>query len=144
MADADTGTQMTPARRADLEAELGRLRTTSNSGPLDRAFAGIGIGAAVVGLIACLVAYAQSTGFDDVRDQMESLIVAIFGLGLVVFGSVLYLRNAMTRFLRFWLLRLVYEQRDLAGRAQPETVATPAREGTPAERAEWVSTSQGT
>jgi hypothetical protein len=106
---------MGESTRADFAAEIERLRSTSAGGPLDRPLAGVGIGTAVVGFVTCLVAYSQSTGFDDVRDQMESLILAMFGVGLVVFGSALYLRASATRFLRFWLLRLIYEQRDLAG-----------------------------
>ena len=116
MNDDDDQTVMGESARADFAAEVQRLRSTSAGGPLDRAVAGAGLGAVAVGLVTCLVAYSQATGFDDVRDQMESLILAVFGAGLVVFGSVLYLRNSVTRFLRFWLLRVVYEQRDLASR----------------------------
>ena len=36
---------------------------------------------------------------------------------LIILGSALYIRGAMTRFLRYWLLRMVYEQRDLARQA---------------------------
>lgn len=111
----DRDTTMGDTARADFAAEVARLRSTSAGGPLDKAVAGLGLGAVAVGLVTCLVAYSQATGFDDVRDQLESLILAVFGLGLVAFGSVLYLRNSVTRFLRFWLLRVIYEQRDLAG-----------------------------
>ena len=52
--------------------------------------------------------------------------MALFGLGLVIFGSVLYLRNSMTRFLRLWLLRLIYEQRDLSGATSAPAAAIPA------------------
>jgi hypothetical protein len=107
---------MSESARAEFAAEIQRVRSASTGGPLDRAVAGLGLGAVAAGLITCLVAYSQSIGFDDVRDQLESLILAVFGAGLVAFGSVLYLRNSVTRFLRFWLLRVVYEQRDLAER----------------------------
>jgi hypothetical protein len=108
---------MGESARADFAAEIERLRSTGAGGPLDKPIAAAGIAAALVGFVTCLVAYDQAVGFDDVRDQMESLILAVFGVGLVVFGSVLYLRSSVTRFLRFWLLRVIYEQRDLAGRA---------------------------
>jgi hypothetical protein len=121
---------MSESARADFAAEIQRVRSTSTGGPLDRAFAGLGLGAVAVGLITCLVAYSQATGFDDVRDQMESLILAIFGAGLVAFGSVLYLRNSVTRFLRFWLLRVIYEQRDLAERDRAPGGPAPLPPGT--------------
>lgn len=112
--DRPRGDLMGEPARADFAAEIARLRSTSAGGPLDKAVAAAGIGAAVAGFVTCLVAYSQATGFDDVRDQLESLVLAVFGVGLVVFGSVLYLRSSVTRFLRFWLLRVIYEQRDLA------------------------------
>lgn len=115
------------AAQAAFAEEIARLRSTSAGGPLDKAVAGLGIGAVVVGLVTCLVAYSQATGFDDVRDQLESLILAVFGVGLVVFGSVLYLRNSVTRFLRFWLLRVIYEQRDLAARTDHVEPTPPAQ-----------------
>jgi hypothetical protein len=73
-----------------------------------------GIVVALFGFAVILVAYNQTRSATDVRDQMESLVLAVLGASAVVFGSVLYLRNSLTRFLRFWLLRMVYEQRDLA------------------------------
>lgn len=122
--DRPRGDLMGEPARADFAAEIARLRSTGAGGPLDKAVAAAGIGAAVAGFVTCLVAYSQATGFDDVRDQLESLILAVFGVGLVLFGSVLYLRNSVTRFLRFWLLRVIYEQRDLAA-GGPEAATEP-------------------
>ena len=118
------GAVMSNSTRADFDAEVAKLKTTSNSGPSDRRVASLGMILAVIGLVVVAVMYSQATGQGDQRDQMESLIMALFGLGLVIFGSVLYLRNSMTRFLRLWLLRLIYEQRDLA--ATTSTAAAPA------------------
>jgi hypothetical protein len=109
------GAVMTNSTRAEFEAEVAKLKTTSNSGPSDRRVASLGVILSIVGLVIVVVMYSQATDQADQRDQMESLIMALFGIGLVIFGSVLYLRNSMTRFLRLWLLRLIYEQRDLAG-----------------------------
>jgi hypothetical protein len=126
-ADGDQREAMGTAAQAAFAEEIARLRSTSAGGPLDKAVAGLGIGAVAVGLVTGLVAYSQATGFDDVRDQMESLILAVLGIGLVVFGSVLYLRNSVTRFLRFWLLRVIYEQRDLAARDGANVADRPAQ-----------------
>ncbi len=107
---------MSDHTRAAFDAEIGRLRASNNSGTLDKAMAVVGVLLAIVGIVTALVAYAQSTGFDDQRDQTESLILAAFGIALTVFGSALYLRNSVTRFMRYWLLRVIYEQRDIATR----------------------------
>ncbi|WP_421118710.1 hypothetical protein ACE2AJ_15275 [Aquihabitans daechungensis] len=44
--------------------------------------------------------------------MLSSIILAVFGLSLAVIGMALFLRYSMGRFLRFWLLRLIYEQQD--------------------------------
>ena len=35
----------------------------------------------------------------------------MLGLALVVVGTALFVRYSMTRFMRYWLVRLVHEQR---------------------------------
>jgi hypothetical protein len=105
---------MTGATQRDLGAELGKLRATNNSGPMDSKVSVLGLLLAVAGLIVILVNFLQSRNYSDLRDQMDALILSLFGLGLVIVGATLYIRSSMTRFLRYWLLRMVYEQRDLA------------------------------
>jgi hypothetical protein len=115
MSETDTE-MMDPVSQEAFAAEMSKLGASTNSGPLDQRLGVLGVLVALGGLAVTLVAYSQATNASDVRDQMESLILAIFGVGAVVLGSALYLRAAMTRFLRHWMLRLVYEQRDLARR----------------------------
>ena len=37
---------------------------------------------------------------------------AQWGIGLTVVGIVIWARNSLTRYLRYWIVRLVYEQRE--------------------------------
>ena len=66
----------------------------------------------VGGLITGFSAYFSSTHQDDFRDQNELIILAICSLGLVLVGSVMFVRYSMAKFLRFWLLRQFYEGQD--------------------------------
>ena len=66
----------------------------------------------VGGLITAFSAYFSSTHQDDFRDQNELIILAIASLGLVLVGSVMFVRYSMAKFLRFWLLRQFYEGQD--------------------------------
>ena len=108
------GNAMTATAQRDLGAELSRLRASNNSGPMDRGVSVLGMLLGIVGLAVILVCFAQSRGYSDIRNQMDALILSLFGIALVIVGSTLYIRSSMTRFLRYWLLRMVYEQRDLA------------------------------
>jgi hypothetical protein len=108
------GNTMTGATQRDFGAELGKLRASNNSGPMDRSVSVLGVLVAIVGLVVILVSFMQSRGYSSILNQMDALILSLFGIGLIIVGSALYIRSAMTRFLRYWLLRMVYEQRDLA------------------------------
>jgi hypothetical protein len=105
---------MTGATQRNLSTELGKLRASNNSGPMDSKVSALGVLLAIGGLVVILVSFMQSRGYSDIRDQMDALILSLFGIALVIVGSTLYIRSSMTRFLRYWLLRMVYEQRDLA------------------------------
>jgi hypothetical protein len=105
---------MSSATQRDLGTELGKLRASNNSGPMDSKLSVLGVLLAIAGLVIILVNFLQSRNFSDMRDQMDALILSLFGIGLVIVGAMLYIRSSMTRFLRYWLLRMVYEQRDLA------------------------------
>jgi hypothetical protein len=106
--------KMSAATQKDLGAELAKLRSTNNSGRMDRSMSVLGVLLGVVGLGIILLSFVQSRGYSDIRNQMDALVLSLFGLSLSIVGSALYIRSSMTRFLRYWLLRMVYEQRDLA------------------------------
>ena len=110
---------MTGATQRDLGAELTRLRASNNSGPTDRGVSVLGMLLGVAGLVVILVSFLQSRSYSSILDQMDALILALFGVALTILGAALYIRASMTRFLRYWLLRMVYEQRDLARPSAP-------------------------
>jgi uncharacterized membrane protein YcjF (UPF0283 family) len=118
--------QMNSTIQNDFATELGKLRASNNSGPTDRRIGWVGVLLAIAGLVVILVSFQQARGYADIRDQMDSLILSLFGVGLIILGAALYLRSVITRFLRYWLLRMVYEQRDLARSVSP-TDSTPGR-----------------
>lgn len=104
---------MNPAAMGEFQEELSRLRSTSGLGGRDKLVRLLGALTAGAGLLVILLSYKGATAATDLRDQMELLILAVLGLGLVLVGMAVFLVTAMQRFLRFWMLRLVYEQRDL-------------------------------
>ena len=53
-----------------------------------------------------------ASGFDSARDQGHALIIALCGLGAILAGGIFYIANSLSRFLRYWLVRLIYEIRE--------------------------------
>ncbi len=95
-------------RRERFERDLGRIGHRTSRG--DRKLALVGAVAMGVGILVALVAYIASTGQSDTRDVISSGILATVGLCVVVAGGAVFLRGSLTEFLRFWMLRILYEQ----------------------------------
>ena len=64
----------------------------------------------LIGIAVAVTAYVLSTGQSDTRDVISSGILAMVGLSLVVGGAAVFVRSSLTEFLRFWMLRLLFEQ----------------------------------
>ena len=65
--------------------------------------------AMAAGVVLAFVAYQLSLGKDDTRDIQSLEILAVSMLALAVAGAAVFLRYSIARFLRFWLLRQLYE-----------------------------------
>jgi hypothetical protein len=91
-----------------LQSEASRL-DVARSGSRDGLFQTVAVVAMVLGVVGAFVAYQASLGSDDPRDIQSFIILAITFLGLVIIGAVVFLRYSLAKFLRFWLLRQLYE-----------------------------------
>ncbi len=52
----------------------------------------------------------NATKFEDIHRAADHRAASAIGLAIV--GIVIWIRNSMTRYLRYWIIRLVYEQRE--------------------------------
>lgn len=111
----DAGTVMRAVNQEAFAAELSRVSASSGLGGRDHLVRLLGLILCVVGGVVVLLAYRGTTAATDLRDQIELLVLAVFGLLLAVVGVGLHVVSSLQRFLRFWLVRLMHEQRDLAG-----------------------------
>src|SRR4051794_5890460 len=102
-------------RLAEFEAEVAELRIKGGSAERERQYTVGGLALMVAGAAVALIMGFLSQGASDSRDELTYLIFAVFGLSLAVAGGVLWLRYSMSRYLRYWLLRLIYEQRQSSG-----------------------------
>ena len=95
-------------RTERLEQEAAKLKVAS-SAKHDGLYQAAGAVAMVAGVVVAFVAYQLSLGKSDDRDIQSLIILAVAMLALAVTGAAVFLRYSLARFLRFWMLRQLYE-----------------------------------
>jgi hypothetical protein len=109
--DAPT-TEAGSDRLAQFQDEVAKLKVTGGGANPERLGALWGIGIAIAGFVVAIIAYWSALDSVQPNDQVRSLIVAVIAMGAVLVGVAMWLRNSLTRYLRYWLIRLVYEERE--------------------------------
>jgi hypothetical protein len=92
------------ADMADMKLKTGGA---SKDGPLQI----VGVLLMVAGIVVAVMAYQSSKGQSDARDVQSLIILGVAGLAVTVAGAALYLRCALAKFFRLWLLRQIMENR---------------------------------
>lgn len=124
----------TDARVERFKREIAELRNRTSGGRGERASGVLGIVLMVAGPVLAIGAYVQAVNEDVGRgttneillaqmNQNQAIILAILGAAATLVGAALFLRSALLRFWRFWMLRHLYE-----GRAQLDEILAAVRE----------------
>ena len=104
-----------PAAEARIEQfrdEINSLDVKTPSDDNERNLMYAGIGLMVVAIVVILLGYWGASGSAIVGEQMPYLLSGgMLGLALMIAGAALFVRYSLSRYLRFWLVRDIYEQR---------------------------------
>jgi len=115
-ASAESTGTMSTARLAELRDEVSKLKVTGGAANPERLAGKWGIGLTILGGVIAFVAWWSAFNAGDYASIYRSEIMAAIGIGLSIVGIVIWIRNSLTRYLRFWVIRLVYEQREQTDR----------------------------
>lgn len=109
------------ARIDEFKADMAAMKLTTGRPSMEQLAERLGALAMVVGIVLAVVGYSSSLNVTatpgsniDLLHSNSDQILAVIGLAVAVCGGLVYLRFALVRFLRLWLLRQVYEQRRAA------------------------------
>jgi hypothetical protein len=107
-------------RVEQFRAEIAAMHLKDPATGRETALLRLGVLLMVGGVVLTLVSYFASHSTKLALDQGDDTILALVGVGLTIAGSALFLRYSLANFFRFWLARLIFEQRAatdrLAGR----------------------------
>ena len=97
--------------RFKVEAEELDQSATDNGGGRDRLLIAAGFVMMLVGPVVGILCYFSAINADFAEDQNELIILTMAGLGVSLLGLGVFVRYTLGRFLRFFLLRQLYEAR---------------------------------
>ncbi|WP_076818602.1 hypothetical protein [Pseudofrankia asymbiotica] len=133
---------MEQGRIDQFKADVSKLKVRTGDARRDGVLQIVGIVLMAVGIVVDLVVYASSRNLNDPRDIQSDIILAVAFLAVAGAGAALFLYASLARFLRFWLLRQIYESRSQIDQVvaayqprQPEAAPSAADTGTPAAAA---------
>jgi hypothetical protein len=96
-------------RVEQFKSDVSDMNLKAGNAGREKVLGTVGLILMIVGVIGAFFAYVSSTNQDDLRDQQESVIMALTFLTVSVLGLGLFVRYAFANFLRMWLLRQLYE-----------------------------------
>jgi hypothetical protein len=130
---------MENGRVDQFKAEVSDLRIRTGDARRDGVIQVVGIALMAAGIVVDLLVYESSRNLSDPRDIQSQIVLAIGFLAVSVAGGALFLYASLARFLRFWLLRQVYESRSQVDQVvaafQPRQAQPAASPGEPADGA---------
>ena len=109
--DPATGT-LSSERLTEFQDEVAKLKVTGGGANPERLAERWGIGLTIVGFVIAALSWLSAYDANNFADIHRSAIAAAIGVGIAIVGIVIWIRNSMTRYLRYWIIRLVYEQRE--------------------------------
>ena len=99
----------TEAKIEQFRAEVAGLRLRTGGQRRDTALLIIGALLMVGGFVAALITYEASLHQSSALNLGSEQILAVAMLALTVLGAALFVFASLARFLRFWMLRQLYE-----------------------------------
>lgn len=98
-------------RLREFQEQVDELRLSGGRANPERRAVRVGVVLFLAAVALELVAYSYSSTAEDPRDQTDMLIIAILGVVMALGAVALFIRASLTRYFRYWLVRLVYEDR---------------------------------
>jgi hypothetical protein len=108
--DPDSNAPST-ARLDAFEQEIRRLGVKGGNAEPERRLVVVGVVAVVAGLVVALLGLSLVRSAETALEQGDGLAQTTLGVGIAVIGAVLWARYSLSRYLRYWLVRQIFEER---------------------------------
>ena len=82
---------------------------TSGKASAEKAASSFGVFLMIAAIIIGIGSFVQAGQQDNALDQNELIVLALACISMAIVGAALWIRTALVRFWRFWMLRSLYE-----------------------------------
>ena len=101
----------TRSRLEQFQAEVDEMKISGGRTNPERTAITLSVLAFAAAVIIEIVAFSQSSSATDARDQTDMIILALLGVVLALGAVAVFIRVSLSRWFRYWLVRLIYENR---------------------------------
>jgi uncharacterized membrane protein YidH (DUF202 family) len=98
-------------RLEQFEAEIAKLKVKGGRADRERVVVILAVLATIAGFIVTAIGITGVRNAGDQLEQGDSMSTTILGVGIAIVGVVVWARCSLSRYLRYWLVRDLYEQR---------------------------------
>ena len=98
-------------RRSQFEEEVRKLGARGVSAEPERLLVIVGVLGIIIGLALAGFSVNIVLNANSALDQGDGLAQVVLGSGLAIVGAVVWARYSLARYLRYWLVRQIYESR---------------------------------
>ena len=102
---------LTGPRLEQFEAEITKLKVKGGRADRERLLVILGVLATLAGFIVIAVGLTGVRNATDQLSQGDSMSTTLLGVAIAIVGAVVWARCSLSRYLRYWLVRDLYEQR---------------------------------
>jgi uncharacterized membrane-anchored protein len=107
-----TMTEPTNDRLTRFKEELSEMKVPDPAPSRDRTLVGLGVALMVAGIVVGIVAYNMSHTTTNPLQQNDANTLGLIGIAVALVGGFVFLRYSLAGFLRFWLARALFDQRE--------------------------------
>jgi hypothetical protein len=108
-------TELSP-RLQQFQSEVDQLKVTGGRANPERTWTVIGGLMMLAGLFLTFLSWILTHGTKKTLEIADYNALGTFGIALTVAGTGLFVVMSLRRYFRYWLVRLIYEQRDQTDR----------------------------
>lgn len=101
----------TSPRLQEFQTQVDNLKLHGGKANPERATVRLAVVLFLVAVALEIVAYSGSRNTSSSLEQTDFLILAVLGVVVALGAVALFVRASLTRYFRYWLVRLIYEDR---------------------------------